>query len=430
MLLIASEITIIMKHYLIFLCLFWGFILTQNSACQSRPPVNVVKTGLDILLEQNFEQFTGKRVGIICNHTACDKTGRHIVDLFHDSGKCQVTAIFGPEHGFRGLHADGRTILDETDPKTGAMIYSLYGKTKQPTTEMLENVDVLIYDIQDVGARFYTYITTMSLAMESAAKHGIPFFVIDRPNPIRGDLTEGPVLDMNFQSFVGPHPIPIRYGLTIGELAGWINGEVLSKDGIAADLTVIKIEGWKRSFWYDQTDLPWISPSPNMTTLETAIVYPGFCLLEGTNLSEGRGTDAPFLKFGAPWIDSRQYANALNALRLTGIRFKPINFTPVSIPNVAYKPKYENQLCGGVEIQITNRDELKSIVAMLIILEKTRDMYPEKFTIRSSLNRLYGSDKLGTTLSAGTTSVNTLTDNWQKDLDNFSNVSGKYYLYQ
>ncbi|MDO9548499.1 MAG: DUF1343 domain-containing protein [Candidatus Marinimicrobia bacterium] len=418
-----------MKHYLTFFCLFWGFIITQNSACQSRPPVNTVKTGLDVLREQNFEQFAGKRVGIICNHTACDKTGKHIVDLFHDSGKCRVTVIFGPEHGFRGLHADGRTIHDETDPKTGALIYSLYGTIRQPTTEMLQNVDVLVYDIQDVGARFYTYITTMSLSMESAAKHGIPFVVLDRPNPIRGDLTEGPVLDMNFQSFVGPHPIPIRYGLTIGELAGWIAGEILRKNDATVNLTVIKTEGWKRSLWYDQTDLPWISPSPNMTTLETAVVYPGFCLLEGASLSEGRGTDAPFLKFGAPWIDAQQYADALNALRLKGIRFKPISFTPVSIPNVAYKPKYENQLCGGVEIQITNRDELRSVAAMLIILEKTRDMYPENLTIRSSLNRLYGSDKLGAALTTGKTSVNILIDGWQKDVENFTRESEKYYLY-
>jgi len=418
-----------MKQYIVFLYLLLGFIITQNSACQLTPPVNTVKSGLDILSEQNFEQFTGKSVGIICNHTACDKTGKHIVDLFHDSGGCRVTAIFGPEHGFRGLHADGRTIHNETDPKTGAMIYSLYGKIKQPTTEMLENIDILVYDIQDVGARFYTYISTMSLAMESAAKHGIPFVVLDRPNPIRGDMTEGPVLDINFQSFVGPHPIPIRYGLTIGELAMWINGEIFSKNDLTVDLTVIKTEGWRRSFWYDQTDLPWISPSPNMTTLETATVYPGFCLLEGTNLSEGRGTDTPFLKFGSPWINSHQYANSLNALRLKGVRFKPTAFTPVSIPNVAYRPKYENQFCGGVEIEITDRNEFKSVAAILIILEKTRNMYPENFTTRKSLNRLYGGDNLEIALTTGKPTVKSLIENWQEELENFTRTSEKYYLY-
>ena len=418
-----------MKLNLCFLSLVISLFITQQNACQPHSSLIKVKTGLDILREQNFRQVAGKRVGIICNHTACDKTGEHIVDLLHKSGQCQVTAIFSPEHGFRGLYADGRTIKDEKDPTTGAMIYSLYGKIKQPTTKMLDNVDVLIYDIQDVGARFYTYITTMSLAMESAAKHGIPFIVIDRPNPIRGDITEGPVLDMNFQSFVGPHPIPIRYGLTIGELAKWINGEIFSKNDVIVDLTVIKMDEWKRSLWYDQTDLPWISPSPNMTILETAIVYPGFCLLEGTNLSEGRGTEMPFLKFGAPWIDSRQYADALNALKLKGIHFGPITFTPISIPNVAYKPKYENQLCYGVEVQITNRDELKPVAAMLNILEKTRDLYPENFTIKSSINRLYGSDKLGNYLNAVTSSVGTLIDGWQPDLEIFTKTSEKYHLY-
>ena len=418
-----------MKHYIVFLYLLLGFIITQNSACQLTPQVNTVKTGLDILREKNFDQFAGKGVGIICNHTACDKTGKHIVDLFHDSGRCRVTAIFGPEHGFRGLHADGRTIHDETDPITGAMIYSLYGKTKRPTTEMLKNVDILVYDIQDVGARFYTYISTMSLAMESAAKHGIPFVVLDRPNPIRGDMTEGPVLDINFQSFVGPHPIPIRYGLSIGELAKWINGEIFSKNDIAVDLTVIKTEGWRRSAWYDQTELPWISPSPNMTTLETAIVYPGFCLLEGTNLSEGRGTDMPFLKFGSPWINSHKYANTLNALRLKGVRFQPITFTPISLPNVAYRPKYENQLCGGVEVEIIDRGEFRSVEAMLIILEKTRNMYPEKFTTRKSLNRLYGSDNLETALTTSSPKVSSLIDNWQEELENFTRTSKKYYIY-
>jgi len=419
-----------MKNLLVISCLLLCFIITFNIACQPRTPVATVKTGLDVLYEQQFEPFAGKRVGIICNHTARDKTGKHIVDLFHDSGKCRVTAIFGPEHGFRGLHADGRAIHNETDPKTGAVIYSLYGKTRQPDSEMLQNVDVLVYDIQDVGARFYTYITTMSLAMESAAKQGIPFVVLDRPNPIRGDMTEGPVLDMDYQSFVGAHPIPIRYGLTIGELANWINGEIFSKKGVAVDLTVIKMEGWKRSLWYDQTDLPWISPSPNMTTLETASVYPGFCLLEGTNLSEGRGTDAPFLKFGAPWIDSEYYADALNALNLQGVRFRPISFTPVAIPNVAYRPKYENQLCGGVAIEIINRDEFKPVAAMLLILEKTRDLYPEDFTLRKTLNRLYGSDKLQTALITGKIKVKSLIEDWRQDLDNFTETAKKYYLYE
>ena len=388
-----------------------------------------VKTGLDVVRENHFKRFAGKRVGIICNHTALDKNGNHIVDLFHDSGVCKVTVIFGPEHGFRGLHADGSTIQDKRDTKTGAMIYSLYGKINKPAPEMLENVDVLIYDIQDVGARFYTYITTMSLAMESAAENDIPFVVLDRPNPIRGDRIEGPVLDMNFKSFVGPHPIPTRYGMTIGELANWINGEIFQQKGITVDLTVIKSTGWKRSLWFDETDLIWTSPSPNMTTLETAIIYPGFCLLEGTNLSEGRGTDRPFLKFGAPWIEADKYAGVLNKLNLKGVHFKAIRFTPVSIVGVALKPKYENQQCGGVEIEITDRDTFRPVSAMLYILEATQNLYPDNFSVRKNLNRLFGSDLLAWALSEKQP-VKNLIDEWQTGLDDFKQSCRKYYLYE
>ena len=397
-------------------------------ACQQSRRIQTVNTGLDNVREEGFRQFAGKRVGIICNHTALDRYGNHIVDLFHNSGVCTVTAIFGPEHGFRGMNADGRTIRDEVDSLSGATVYSLYGKINKPTSEMLADVDVLVYDIQDVGARFYTYIATLTKAMESAAENNIPFVVLDRPNPVRGDRIEGPVLDMNYQSFVGPHPIPIRYGLTIAELAEWINGEVFEKKGFNVQLSVIKMTGWKRSEWYDETGLPWISPSPNMKSLETAIVYPGFCLLEGTNLSEGRGTDTPFLKFGAPWIDADQYAKALNKLEIAGIYFSPVHFTPVSIPNVAYHPKYENQLCGGVTVEITDRDTFRPISAMLKILELTRDLYPEEFQCRSNLDRLYGSDLLRKALMNKKT-VSSLIGNWQYDLDNFLQTCQEYYLY-
>lgn len=398
------------------------------SACRSPSPIHPVKTGLDVIRDNQFRMFSGKRIGVICNHTACDSEGRHIVDLISGNGNCQLVAIFGPEHGFRGMHADGSIIENQTDPKTGAIIYSLYGSVHQPTPEMLREIDILVYDIQDVGARFYTYITTLSLAMESAANNGIPFVVLDRPNPIRGDVTEGPVLDMNFQSFVGPHPIPIRYGLTIGELAGWINGEIFSKQNINVDLTVIKAEGWKRSLWYDQTGLPWIAPSPNMPTLETAVVYPGFCLLEGTNLSEGRGTDAPFLQFGAPWIDAEYYAEELNNLNLPGLRFEPVRFTPVSIPNVAVNPKYENQPCGGVKTIVSDRDRLRSVEAMLTILETTRNIYPNHFDLRETLDRLYGSDRLRKALREHT-AVQNLISQWQSDLEKFTARSRDYYLY-
>ena len=397
--------------------------------CQSTTPKATVKTGLDIIVEKRFVQFTGKRVGIICNHTACEKTGEHIVDLFHDSGVCRVTAIFSPEHGFRGMHADGRKIHDDTDQKTGAAIYSLYGKIRKPTSEMLDSVDVLVYDIQDVGARFYTYITTMSLALEGAAEKGIPFVVLDRPNPIRGDRIEGPLLNMNFQSFVGHHLIPIRYSMTIGELALWINGEGRLKDSVKSDLTVIKIAGWARQLWYDETDLPWISPSPNMTHLGTATVYPGFCLLEGTNLSEGRGTEDPFFQFGAPWIDEKSYAESLNNIGLAGVTFEPVTYTPITIPHIAYKPKYENQLCRGVHINITDRNQFMPVRAMALILEKTKALYPDRFRLRSGIDRLYGSDKLRIALIQGAP-VADLIESWDTDRQMFYEQTYSYYLYK
>jgi len=262
-----------------------------------------VQSGLDVLVAQNFAPLANRRLGIVCNHTARDRSGRHLIDLCQQSGVCQITAIFAPEHGFRGTFADGKNIADAVDSLTGAPIYSLYGENLQPTAEMLKNVDLLVYDIQDVGVRFYTYISTLTNVMRAAAENHLPIVVLDRPNPIRGDRIEGPMLEPQFRSFVGPHPIPIRYGLTAGELARLINGEHWLGDTLRAELTVIKMQNWRRAMWFDETGLPWFPPSPNMPTLLTATVYPGFCFMEGTNLSEGRGTDSPFVQFGAPYFD-------------------------------------------------------------------------------------------------------------------------------
>ena len=388
-----------------------------------------VKTGLDVVSELNFDMFKGKKVGIICNHTARDKNGNHIVDLFYHSNACTVSAIFGPEHGYRGLAADGGDVGNEIDSLTGANIFSLYGTVNKPTKEMLKNVDVLVYDIQDVGARFYTYTATMTKCMEAAAENGIPFVVLDRPNPIRGDRIEGPMLDPKFKSFVGPHPTPIRYGLTIGEFAWLINGESYLEKGLKADLRVVTMKGWKRNLWYDQTDLPWVAPSPNMKFLTTAIAYPGFCLLEGINLSEGRGTDSPFLKFGAPYINAKTYADSLNALNCKGVLFEPITFTPVSIPNVAAKPKYENQLCNGVMLIISDRDQFKPIQAMLLIIEKTKQMYPKDFAWRGSIDRLYGSDELKLAIDSGKPVIE-LIAKWKNEDKKFRSLSEKYLLYK
>ncbi|MBM4028131.1 MAG: DUF1343 domain-containing protein, partial [Planctomycetes bacterium] len=256
-----------------------------------------VRTGLDHVAAHK-DLFQGQRVGIIANHTSYDSTGKYVVEVFRALEGVRVVTLFSPEHGLRGTEEAGRKIAHDIDPVSGLPVHSLYGGTNKPTPQMLADVDVLVFDMQDVGARFYTYLYTMSLAMEAAAENGKKFVVLDRPNPINGTQLEGPVLEPKFATFVGLYPIPVRYGLTVGELARMVNGEGWLAKGIKADLTVVPLTGWRRGMWFDATGLRFIKPSPNMPDLETATIYPGLCLLEGTNLSEGRGTPKPFCQFG------------------------------------------------------------------------------------------------------------------------------------
>ena len=258
---------------------------------------------------------------------------------------------------------------------------------------MLQGVDLIIYDIQDIGARFYTYISTLGLVMEAAAELEIPVLVLDRPNPIRSDIVEGPLLDLNYQSFVGKYPIPIRYGWTVGELAK----KIVAEQWIPAvpSLSVVSMDGWYASLWYDETNLPWVKPSPNIPDVGTALIYPGMCLLEGTNVSEGRGTEHPFEWFGAPWIDGKVLSQELNKLHLPGVVFVPKSFTPISIPGVADKPKYENQLCNGIEIRVITRNKYQSLNVGVSVLKKLQELYPENIVFKENrLNRLWGSDTL------------------------------------
>ncbi len=422
------------KYSICLLLILLSLSCTRRQSDGSQAPREgrepIVKTGLDVVVASGFDFFKGKRVGIVCNHTACDGQGRHIVDLFHDNGDCRVTVIFGPEHGFRGTHADGSTITDEVDSLTGARIFSLYGSNFRPTPEMLKDVDVLVYDIQDVGVRFYTYISTMTYAMQSAFENGIPFVVLDRPNPIRGDRIEGASLEPDYRSFVGSHPTPIRYGLTVGELAMLIYGEGWVPQTVNSSLFVVEMEGWKREIWFDETGLPWIAPSPNMTDLNTAIVYPGFCLLEGTNLSEGRGTPEPFLKFGAPWVNRESLAAALNRLELPGIQFDAATFTPVNIPDRAVHPKYEGQACQGVQVRITDRNELAPVVAMIRILNTIRNLYPDDFEFRDNhLDRLFGSAAFRLQVT-NRLPVEPLLERCRRDAEAFGKLGDQYKIYK
>ena len=357
------------------------------------PPVDrvTVLTGLDVLLEKKIDLITGKSIALVTNQTGIDRYGIPNYKRLLALDDVHLKVVFSPEHGLFG-EADEEITYNKKIADIPRVI-SLYGSVRKPTSEMLQGVDLIIYDIQDIGARFYTYISTLGLVMEAAGALQLPVLVLDRPNPIRSDIVEGPLLDLNYQSFVGKYPIPIRYGWTIGELAQ----KIVEEQWIfpSPPLNTVPMEGWNASLWYDETTLPWVKPSPNIPDLGTALIYPGMCLLEGTNVSEGRGTEHPFKWFGAPWIDGKILSKELNKLHLPGVVFVPKSFTPVSIPGVADKPKYENQLCDGIEIRVITRNEYQSLNVGVSILKKLQELYPENIIFKENrLNRLWGSDTL------------------------------------
>ena len=406
-------------HLLLILLLFTGCQFDKKSQ---------VQTGLDRAAE--FQSvFAGKRLGIIANHTAYNSQGVFITDVFRRMPGVKVSALFGPEHGFRGSHSAGVKVEEHNAFLDSIPIYSLYGKTLKPTPQMLKNVDLLVFDIQDIGARFYTYIWTMALAMEAAAEQHIPFVVLDRPNPINGVQVEGGVLDTAFASFVGLYPIPVRHGMTVGELARLFNGEGWLKNGVKADLTVIPMKGWKRAEWFDQTGLKFIPPSPNMPNLQTATVYPGMCLIEGTNVSEGRGTDRPFLQFGAPWINPSDLLAYLGRFHLPGVHFSPVDFTPKSLPGKALHPKYENETCHGLTLHVTDRRAFQPFLTGVRIVQSIHELYPRQLQWRAKhFDRLVGSDNLRKAISQNQ-DLTALIKTWQEQVKAFQKLREKYELY-
>jgi len=380
-----------------------------------------VKTGLDRVGAYK-DVFEGRRLGIIANHTAYDRDGRFIVDVFRSMAGVTVTALFSPEHGLWGTARDGEKIDNQIHPVYNLPVYSLYGKTQKPTRDMLRNIDVLLFDIQDIGARFYTYIYTMSLAMEAAAESGKTFVVLDRPNPINGTSVQGNILEPALASFVGLYPIPVRHGMTVGELAKMFNGRSWLYGRVKTELVVIPMEGWRRRMWYDQTGLRFIKPSPNMPDLETAAVYPGLCLLEGTNVSEGRDTTMPFRQFGAPWIDSKLLADRLNALNLLAMRFELARFTPAS-------SKYQGQECHGVRVIVTDRDRLEPYSSGVRIVNEICRMYPDQFEWKAAhFDRLCGTSKIRNAI-INHSSLDVLQNKWQAELDSFLEIRAEYLIY-
>ena len=385
-----------------------------------------VRLGSDVLLASG--RLAGKRVGIVCNHASLDRGFLHIVDRLAAAGDLTLAAIFGPQHGFR---SDVQDNMIETphasDPGRRVPIYSLYSETREPTPEMLKGIDVLVVDLPDVGARIYTYIYTMANCMRACARHGVPVIVCDRPNPIGGVDVEGARLVPGFESFVGLFPIPMRHGMTIGELARLFN-DVFA---IGADLEVVRMEGWRRDMYADQTDLPWVMPSPNMPTLDTAIVYPGTVLFEGLMISEGRGTTRPFELVGAPWIEAERFAQDMNALGLTGVHFRPAVFEPTF-------QKHAKQTCGGCQIHVTARHLFKPVLVGVALAGMFWRTNPAKFAWRQPpyeyehdkmpIDILAGSDALRKHIEADVPATE-IAASWKADEEAFRTLREAYLLY-
>lgn len=399
--------------------------------CSSQSSDLPVKLGLDVLMESKIDLLKGKRVGVITNQTGMDSKGTHIIDLLYNAPAVKLVAVFAPEHGIRGDLEGGDQIDDQKDSKTGVPIFGIYGDTKKPSTEMLQNIDVLIFDIQDVGARFYTYISTMSLGMEAAAENNIEFMVLDRPNPITGTLVEGPVLEEPYESFVGVHPIALRHGMTIGELAQMFNEEGWLNNGVKALLTVIKMENWNRDTWYDELGLKWIKPSPNMPSPTTALLYPGMGLLETCNISEGRGTARPFENIGAPWLDNVAIAKILNQAKFPGIKMDTTSFIPIAMPGAAMNPEYEDQSCNGLLFTITDPHRFLSVAFGVQLICAIKQRHPDKFSWNSPRSPLlmFGNEETPKMIDEGKAAEDII-QAWQSKLEAFNNTREKYLLYE
>lgn len=389
----------------------------------------IVHTGLDVLEKMGFEPLLGKNVGVVTNHTAVNKKKDHLVDLLHANSEITVKAIFAPEHGFRGTEQGGDDIPGGVDAGTGAPIHSLYGAQREPNPEMLKGIDVLIFDIQDVGTRFYTYISTMGYVLEAGAKYNIPVMILDRPNPI-GRRIDGNVLDEGFESFVGRYRIPIQYGLTMGELARMIVGEHMIPELGELELHVVECEGWTGDLFWDDTDLDWVPPSPNMRNTNETLTYPGLCLLEGVSINEGRGTEFPFEYIGTPYMDGALMAKELMATGLKGFTVEPVSYTPVDMPGAAMNPLFEGEVVHGVKIVVTDPHAFRAVDFLVHLLVITKKNYPEAFGWRSARgpDRLWGGSGLREMVDAGKIAQEIIAS-YQDELSEFEAIQSKYLIY-
>lgn len=405
---------------------FWGFPAAE--AHKKKPPVKTVETtpaagekvrlGIDNI-DRYLPLFAGKRVGLITNQTGINSEYQSSIDVLME--KTNLVALYSPEHGIRGNVAAGKGVDSARDSKTGLPVYSLYGATKKPTPAMLQDIDVLVFDIQDVGARFYTYIYTMAYAMQSCAEQGKTFVVLDRPNPVGGEIVEGGTVKPGFESFIGMYPIPIRHGLTVGELAQLFNKEF----GIGCELSVVPMTGWKRGMFFAQTGLPWVMTSPNIPTPDTAIVYSGIGIFGGTNVSEGVGTTRPFELVGAPWLDALELAERMNKLALPGVVFRPAGFTP-------QYAKQQGNVCGGVQIHVTDPKSYRAVKTGIYLFATIKELSDEKFNLSRTGNLAHETIDLAVgddSLSKGAFSPAELLEKWDQEAAVFKQTARKYYLY-
>lgn len=382
-----------------------------------------MKLGLEVFLENNTEEYIGKKIGLLTNLTGVNHDLESTIDLFYKHPNIQLTALFGPEHGLRGEVQEGKLIDSSVDAYTGVPVFSLYNKEKKPNVEMLKNVDVVFCDLQDIGTRYYTFIYSLANTMQICGQEGKKVVVLDRPNPINGVTMEGNLVDEDFRSFVGKFPIPVRHGMTIGELAHLFKNEF----SIECDLEVVPMEGWSRDMYFDQTDLYWVSPTPNTTTMDMCVLYPGTCLIEGTNLSEGRGTTKPFEVIGAPFIDGRELADEMNALNLKGVRFRQAVFKPMY-------SKHEGEVCEGVQVHVSDRHNLHAFEIGISLLETIYRLYPDKVEFIQAgkrnqyfLDLLAGTDQLRKQIELGNTSA--IRTQSREQTQQFEAIRKNYLLY-
>lgn len=404
-----------MKRYELFwVCLGYLALAPQTEPLLAADPLPV-RNGIDVARADNFSLLAGQRVGVISNHTGIAADGTSIVELLHRADNVNLVTIFSPEHGFLGK-LDQAIVADSKDKRTGLQIVSLYGEHRRPTAEMLRGIDTLVFDIQDIGARFYTYISTMGEAMQAAAEQDLRFVVLDRPNPINGVDVEGPVLDEGLESFVGFHPIAVRHGMTAGELARMFNREL----ELGLDLEVVQVEGWNRRDYYEATGLLWVNPSPNMRNLNEAVLYPAIGLLETTNLSVGRGTDTPFELFGAPWLDGQQLAISLNQAKVPGVRFVPIEFVPSS-------SKFAGETCQGCYITIIDRSTFQPLRTCWEIAHRLMQHHADNWKVDASQRLLCDRDVLAA-IRAGKTAEQ-IQAVYENELAAFKNRRSDFLLY-